>query len=60
MTNVRIVYDKSILTNGELPVGTRRTFSCYPGYNLEGHEVSFCVSTGDWTNAPPQCNQSKY
>ena len=36
-------------------VGTKVTFSCEPGYLLDGSEVVTCIKNGVWSDEMPKC-----
>ena len=38
-------------------VGATATYSCFPGYLLEGEELRICQKSAEWTGTPPTCRR---
>ena len=45
--------------SGDFPAKFRSvaTFSCKPGYQLEGSDAVVCLADGRWSNTRPQCKR---
>jgi len=41
-------------------VGTKVTFSCDPGYSLNGSDFITCMQTGMWNAKAPSCNSKSH
>ena len=39
----------------DLTVGSYLTYSCIPGYRLDGVPFILCLTSKEWTSLPPQC-----
>lgn len=38
-------------------VGSSATYTCFPGFNLQGSSTAQCQSTGQWTPNAPTCSR---
>ena len=41
------------LNSGEF--GSVATYTCFPGYDLNGDSIRTCQSNGEWTGSAPTC-----
>ena len=48
------------VVSGIFPAGFRSvaTFSCNPGYQMEGSDAVVCTANGQWSNTIPECKGS--
>ena len=53
LSNGVVAYDND-KANGR-PVGTLVTYSCNPGYTLNGDTIRICRSDGTWSGSEPTC-----
>ena len=44
-----------VLNNGKMKVNDTATFSCYPGYMLNGVANTTCNINGTWKDKSPSC-----
>ncbi|XP_035660141.1 CUB and sushi domain-containing protein 1-like [Branchiostoma floridae] len=49
----------SLIGAGAFNFGEVATFTCYPGYEIQGSGTRICESTGQWSGSPAQCESTK-
>ena len=47
--------DNGVVTLSDNIPGSTATYSCNPGYRLEGDSTRTCMEDGEWSGAPPSC-----
>ncbi len=55
LTNGMIGYNMG--TASQRPVSTVATYTCVPGYTLNGGTTRTCGSDGVWSGSPPTCQR---
>lgn len=48
--------DNGRVSTSGTTVGSTATYSCFPGFNLQGAATAQCQSTGKWVPSPPTCS----